>query len=95
MDTAEELHGLRVEVARLSEQVRALRTSVADRLAPVERRLGRLEARIEQVEKSVEARYVTAKEFEPIKRLSYGLVGMVCLAVLGALVKFALAGGAS
>ena len=95
MDTAEELHGLRVEVARLSEQVRGLRTSVADRLAPVERRLGRLEARIEQVEKSVEARYVTSKEFEPVKRLSYGLVAALCMGVLGALLKFVVAGGAT
>jgi len=42
---------------------------------------------IKDIKESMEADYVSRTEFNPIQKIVYGMVGLVLLAVLGALVS--------
>ena len=44
-----------------------------------------LKGDIGRLNDKVDSRYVTHEEFEPIKRLVYGVVGLILVAVVGAL----------
>ncbi len=59
----------------LSEIVKETRQSVSD-----------LNRKMEDMESKMKDRFVTKEEFEPIKRLVYGVVGLVMTAILLALV---------
>lgn len=59
----------------LSEIVKETRQSVSD-----------LNCKMEDMEGKMKDRFVTKEEFEPIKRLVYGVVGLVMTAILLALV---------
>ncbi len=59
----------------LSEIVKETRQSVSD-----------LNRKMEDMENKMKDRFVTKEEFEPIKRLVYGVVGLVMTAILFALV---------
>jgi len=41
---------------------------------------------IEEIKQKLEGEYVTQDEFDPVKKIVYGMVGVVLLAVIGALV---------
>jgi hypothetical protein len=41
---------------------------------------------VADIKAKLEADYVTQDEFEPIKKIVYGMVGVVLLAVIGALI---------
>ena len=51
-------------------------------------RLERMDERL----KTVTGNYVTKSEFEPVQRIVYGLVGLVLVAVFGALVALVVMG---
>lgn len=40
--------------------------------------------KVEAIERKVDAQYVTKVEFEPIKKIVYGLVGLILVTVVGA-----------
>lgn len=42
---------------------------------------------------SMQTKFVTREEFEPIKRLVYGAVGLILVAVVGALIALVVQGG--
>jgi hypothetical protein len=42
---------------------------------------------LDRVESKVTTGYVSKEEFEPIKRIVYGLVGLILVAVVGALLS--------
>ena len=59
-----------------------LDTSVAVILSKV----GRMEDDLKNVNTKLESKYVTQDQFEPIKKLVYGMVSIVLVAVVGAIV---------
>jgi hypothetical protein len=45
---------------------------------------------IVEIKQKLESEYVTQDEFEPVKKIVFGIVGVVLLAVIGALVALVL-----
>jgi hypothetical protein len=43
--------------------------------------------RLDKIERKLDSTYITKQEFEPIKRIVYGMVFLVLTGVVGALVK--------
>lgn len=43
---------------------------------------------IAEIKEKLADKYVTKDEFDPVKRLVYGLVGLILVAVIGALLAF-------
>ena len=41
---------------------------------------------ITEIKTLLEKNFVTTKEFNPVRAIAYGLVGTICLAVIGALI---------
>jgi hypothetical protein len=58
----------------------------AIRIAEIGRDLVYIKDKLDNIEHQVGSSYVTKDEFEPIKRVVYGLVALVMTAVVGALV---------
>jgi hypothetical protein len=54
-------------------------------LARIDERTANMALRIERIEKLIADDYVTRAEFMPVRWISYGLVGTVLFAVLGAM----------
>lgn len=46
-----------------------------------------IKKRLDQIDGKLENQYITRLEFEPIQKLVYGLVGLILVAVVGALVS--------
>ena len=47
--------------------------------------ISRVEDLVKDIDKKLDAKYVTLDKFEPIQRLVYGMVGLVLMAVVGSL----------
>jgi hypothetical protein len=43
-----------------------------------------------EIKVKLESEYVTQDEFEPVKKIVYGMVGVILLAVIGALITLVL-----
>lgn len=59
-----------------------LDTSVAVILSKV----SRIESDIDKINNKLESSYVTQDEFEPVKKLVFGMVSIILVAVIGAIV---------
>ena len=46
----------------------------------------RIDKRVDELESKMDAQFVTQAEFAPIKKLIYGAVGLILVAVMGALI---------
>lgn len=46
-----------------------------------------IKQKLDSIETQVTSHYITKDEFEPVKRLVYGMVGLILIAVVGALVN--------
>lgn len=49
-----------------------------------------IEEAVRNIENKLEAQYVTQDEFEPIKRIVYGLISVILVAVIGAMITLVL-----
>lgn len=78
--TGQELHGLAVQVATLAGSVGGLHTGVSDLK-------GEIRTLKDDFEDDLE-RMVEKVEFEPVKRIVFGMVGTMLLAILTALMAF-------
>lgn len=56
------------------------------KLAVLDTKLDNVIEKLNAVDTKVSAHYVSKEEFEPIKNIVYGLVGLILVAVVGALV---------
>ena len=56
----------------------------------VDRKTGELRKDIQSLEMRVDGHFITREEFEPIKRLVYGMVAVVLTGVFGALLALVL-----
>lgn len=55
-------------------------------LAVIQNDLGYLKEKINSIDDKVSSGYVSKEEFEPIKKIVYGVVSLILIAVVGALV---------
>lgn len=60
--------------------------SIETSIAVILTKVGYLEVGFQEIKVLLEKDYVTQDEFEPIRRVVYGMVGLVLLSVLGAIV---------
>jgi hypothetical protein len=80
------------DIRRLEERIRDAQASLEevrkghDKLASSEWLL-RLEKRIEMVEDEQKSPFVRKSEFDPVKKVVFGLISTLCLFVLGAVAK--------
>ena len=63
---------------------------IAIEIAVMSNRLGTIESDVRDIKSKLEADYVTQDQFEPVKRIVYGMVSVILLAVVGALVTLIL-----
>ena len=56
------------------------------KLAVIQNDLTYIKAKLNDVDEKVSTHYVSKEEFEPIKKIVYGLVSLILIAVVGALV---------
>lgn len=59
--------------------------SVNTKLAVIENRLGNIEEKVGHIDSQIGNNYITKAEFEPVKKLVYGLVSLILVAVVGAI----------
>lgn len=62
-------------------------TKSEDNLAVIANDIGYMKRDIAEIKQTVTHSYVSKDEFEPIKKIVYGLVGLILVAVVGALVS--------
>lgn len=55
-------------------------------LAVIQNDLTYIKEKLNAVDTKVSSHYVSKEEFEPVKKIVYGLVGLILVAVVGALV---------
>ncbi len=60
--------------------------SEAVKLALMANNIKHIRKRVEKIDEKLEENYVTHIEFEPIKKLVYGLVALILVAVVGAII---------
>lgn len=56
-------------------------------LALLQQDVAYIKTAVEKIDTKVSSHYVSRDEFEPIKKIVYGLVGLILVAVVGALVS--------
>ena len=54
-------------------------------IAVMANNIDNIKSNVESIQKKLEADYVTQDQFEPIKRVVYGLVSIILISVVGAL----------
>lgn len=64
--------------------------SIETCMALIKRDLSYIKEKVEKIEREVEGNYVTKTEFQPIKQIVYGMVGIVLVAVIGGLLTLIL-----
>ena len=62
------------------------------KLALMANNIEHIKSRVEKIDAKLEEDYVTHVEFEPIKKIVYGLVALILVAVVGAIVGLVVAG---
>ena len=60
-------------------------TRIAVQLAKLESSMEYIKSSVEDIVHKLEKNYVTQDQFEPIKRLVYGMVSIILVAVVGAI----------
>ena len=58
----------------------------AQNIALMSKDIGYIKAKVDEVDRKLEGTYITRYEFDPIKRVVYGLVGLILTAVVGGLI---------
>jgi hypothetical protein len=59
-------------------------------LAVLANDMGYVKAKLDSIDTKVSSHYVSKEEFEPIKKIVYGLVSLILVAVVGAVVSLVL-----
>lgn len=68
------------------------RESNETKLAVIQNDITYIKDKLNSVDNKVSSHYVSKEEFEPIKKIVYGLVGLILVAVVGALVSLVVRG---
>jgi len=67
-----------------------LKQSEETKLAIIAKDVEYIRDSVKKIDRRLEKDYVTRQEFEPIKKISYGLISVVGVAVIGALLSLIL-----
>lgn len=59
---------------------------ISTQIAVIEERTRNIDNKITSISSKIENDYVVKQEFEPVKKLVYGLVSLILVAVVGALI---------
>lgn len=62
------------------------------KLAVLESNMVYIKEKLDDIDKKVSSGYVTKDEFEPIKKIVYGVVSLILVAVVGAVVALVVGG---
>jgi tetrahydromethanopterin S-methyltransferase subunit G len=57
------------------------------RMAILQNDIGYIKKQLDSIDNKVSNHYVSKEEFEPIKKIVYGLVGLILVGVVGAMVS--------
>ena len=68
------------------------RDTVETSIALVQQDISYMKDKLDGVDQKISTHYVSREEFEPIKKIVYGMVGLVLVAVVGALVSLVVKG---
>jgi len=82
-----------VAVAAVTQASRVANDTLKDNnndISLIKRDIEYIQKDVKEIKEKLESRYVTKEEFDPIKRIVYGMVGVILLAVVGALVALVL-----
>jgi len=55
-------------------------------IAEIARDVGYVRGKVESIERLVQDKYVTIDQFSPVRNIVYGMVGLILIAVIGALI---------
>lgn len=95
-------HGLELQLTSLRVSFESFASSVGSRMdrwerdvvaivAEVKEQITGLRTEVRQEMAQVKAEHVTVDRFRPVERIAYGLVGLVLVAVVGAVLKLVVA----
>jgi len=59
-------------------------------IVAIKKDISYLVRKVDKIDASLESKYITKLEFDPIKKLVYGTVGIILVAVMTALVRLVL-----
>ncbi len=76
IDTNEDIRKDYVQINVLANEVKNLTTSISE-----------LKTEIKDMKTEFKECYITKTEFDPIKRIVYGVVGLLLVAIAGAIIK--------
>jgi hypothetical protein len=62
------------------------------KIALIQQDISYMKDKLDGVDAKISTHYVSREEFEPIKKIVYGMVGLVLVAVVGALVSLVVKG---
>ena len=60
------------------------------KLAVIANDISYIKTEVQDIKQKLEADYITKQEFEPIKKIVYGIVSLILVAVGGAIIKLIL-----
>jgi hypothetical protein len=69
-----------------------VKDSQQTKIALIQKDVEYIKEKVDGVDQKVSTHYVSREEFEPIKKIVYGLVGLILAAVVGALISLVLKG---
>lgn len=70
----------------------AARETQEVKIALIQQDISYMKDKLDSVDVKVSTHYVSREEFEPIKKIVYGVVGLILVAVVGALVSLVVKG---
>lgn len=67
-------------------------SSDTTKIALIQQDISYMKDKLDNVDQKISTHYVSREEFEPIKKIVYGMVGLILVAVVGALVSLVVKG---
>ena len=68
------------------------RDTTETKIALIQQDMGYVKDKLDSVDQKISLHYVSREEFEPIKKIVYGMVGLILVAVVGALLSLVVKG---
>ena len=84
----ERTKAIQSSIDKMNFDVRLQMDSISKKIDDLENRTNR---RIETVEKDLQENYISRQEFNPIQKIVYGVVGLILVAVAGAVLALVMA----
>ena len=93
-DLFREMNERKIAMVKLEQQIQGLHESIPDNLgatlARMDEKMSGINTSVTDIVEALKRGYVTVSEFDPVKKIVYGLVGAVLLGVMGAILGLVL-----